>query len=210
MRINDIILEALTEAQAKNVTVVYGGRFQPMHQGHYLLYSKLVKQFGQENVFIATTFSKEAEKEHRAGNFSKNPFTFDEKAGIIKKMFGITNVVQTSPYRPDLSKMGRNSDDSAVVLVFSAKDAGRLKSSPTIHPLPKDLSAMESYTENGDINRAYLLEMPIEKGGMSATDFRNDMANPELAIEEKQKTFVNFFGKFDQEVFDIIVERVSS
>jgi hypothetical protein len=206
MRYSDIIL---TEAQAKQITVVYGGRFQPMHSGHYALYQKLTRRFGEDNVFVATTVSKEAQTQQKAGNFSKNPFTFEEKTYIAKKMFGIQNIVQTSPYRPELDKMGRDPNTNGVVLVFSEKDAGRLKSSPSIHPLPKDLNSMEAYYEDGNMKRAYILEMPIEQGGMSATDFRNDMSDSGMDDNEKQNTFVKFFGKFDQEIFDFIKERLS-
>lgn len=206
MRYSDIIL---TEAQAKQITVVYGGRFQPMHAGHNSLYQKLTQRFGKDNVFVATTVSKEAQTQQKAGNFSKDPFTFEEKTYIAKKMFGIQNIVQTSPYRPELDKMGRDPNTSGVVLVFSEKDAGRLKSSPSIHPLPKDLNSMEAYYEDGNMKRAYILEMPIEEGGMSATDFRKDMSNSELDDNEKQNTFVKFFEKFDQEIFDFIKERLS-
>lgn len=198
----------LLEEQAKQITVVYGGRFQPMHAGHYALYSKLAQEFGADNVFIATMFGKKQQAAHAAGNYGSDPFTFEEKAYIIKKMFGISNVVNTSPYQPDLSKMGRNPETSAVVLAFSAKDAGRLKTGGVLHPMPQDKKSLETYFENGSTHRAYIKEMPIEKGGMSATDFRTAMASNSPA-EEKQKTFVEFFGKFDQEIFDFIEERVS-
>ena len=34
--------------------VIYGGKFQPFHAGHFEIYQKLVKEFGKENVFIST------------------------------------------------------------------------------------------------------------------------------------------------------------
>ena len=37
----------------KKVVVVYGGRFQPMHKGHYGTYQHLVKKIGKNNVFIS-------------------------------------------------------------------------------------------------------------------------------------------------------------
>ena len=205
MRYTDL----LTEAQAKQITVVYGGRFQPMHQGHFSLYKKLVQRFGEENVVIATMLSKAAQAQQASGDYTKDPFTFKEKTYIMRKMFGITRVMDTSPYRPDISQAGRSPENSAVVLVFSAKDAGRLKGSATIHPLPQSfkVDSLEAYMEDGNIKRAYLLEMPIEKGGMSATDFRTVMASDSPA-EEKQETFVEFFGKFDQEIFDFIEGRL--
>ena len=38
-----------------NIVVVYPGRFQPFHKGHYHSYSQLVSKFGKQNVFIATS-----------------------------------------------------------------------------------------------------------------------------------------------------------
>jgi len=38
-----------------NVVVVYPGRFQPFHKGHYHSYSQLVSKFGKNNVYIATS-----------------------------------------------------------------------------------------------------------------------------------------------------------
>lgn len=204
MRYNDLI----SEDKTKNVTVVYGGRFQPMHSGHFALYNKLANQFGKENVFIATMFGKKQQAAHGAGNYSEDPFTFEEKAKIIQKMFGISNVVNTSPYQPDLSAMGRDPAKTAVIMAFSAKDAGRLKTGGVLHTLPSDTSSLETYHENGSVNRAYILEMPIEQGGMSATDFRATMASNK-SPEDKQKVFTKFFGKFDQQVFDFIEGRVT-
>ena len=44
----------LTEDIEKKV-VVYAGRFQPFHKGHYLTYMHLVKTFGKNNVYIGTS-----------------------------------------------------------------------------------------------------------------------------------------------------------
>ena len=58
MRYYDILKEGTTD----QITVFYGGRFQPMHKGHYSLYLKLVREYGADNVFIATTFGKKQQK----------------------------------------------------------------------------------------------------------------------------------------------------
>ncbi len=88
----------LTEDVATDIAVFYGGRFQPMHKGHHKVYMDLVEQFGSSNVFIATTIAKNATPE-------KDPFSYEEKTGIMQNMFGIPakQIVQTSPYRPDVS-----------------------------------------------------------------------------------------------------------
>ena len=136
MRISDILMEATTD----NVTVFYGGRFQPMHKGHYSLYKQLTAKFGSSNVFIATTFGKNQQEMHAAGNYSTDPFTFEEKAEIAYTMFDIPSghIVNTLPYTPDVTLVGRNPETTAVVLVFSEKDAGRLKAGGALAPLPDD------------------------------------------------------------------------
>lgn len=200
------ISEILTEAVADQVTVFYGGRFQPMHKGHYGLYKKLAAQFGADNVFIATTFGKKQQELHMAGNYSTDPFTFEEKADIMSRMFGIprNQIVDTQPYKPDLSLVGRDPARTATVLAFSEKDAGRLKSGGVLAPLPDDMSNLQTTDEN----RVYFVTMPTNEGGMSASDFRTVMAS-NVPEPEKKKSFQQFFGKFDQEVFDMIQQRLT-
>ena len=36
----------LIEAEATDIAVFYGGRFQPMHSGHFQVYMDLVRKFG--------------------------------------------------------------------------------------------------------------------------------------------------------------------
>lgn len=200
------ISEILTEAIAKQITVFYGGRFQPMHQGHFALYRRLTAKFGADNVFIATTFGQKQQSLHAAGDYSTDPFTFEEKASIMHQMFGIptSNIVNTQPYKPDLSLVGRDPATTATVLAFSEKDAGRLKSGGVLAPLPDDINNLQTTDEN----RVYFDTLPAEQGGMSATDFRKVMAS-NVPEQEKAQEFVKFFGKFNQDVFDFIQQRLT-
>jgi nicotinamide mononucleotide adenylyltransferase len=201
MRISDII----TEGIAKQVTVFYGGRFQPMHKGHHTLYEKLVNKFGADNVFIATTFAAKQQAMHTANDYSTDPFTLEEKASIMSKMFGIplNRIVNTLPYQPDVSLVGRDKSNTATVLAYSDKDKGRFKPGNVMAPLPDDLNNLQTEDEN----RVYYIAMPVDEGGMSATKFREVMSS-DATFEDKQKKFVGFFGKFDQEIFDFIEGRV--
>ena len=203
MRINDIIMEAITN----NVTVFYGGRFQPMHKGHNSLYKQLVSRFGSDNVFIATTFGQKQQAMHKSGDYSTDPFTFEEKADIAYKMFGIPNghIVNTQPYKPDPALVGRDPGSTAVVLAFSEKDAGSLKETETLRQLPDDMSELET----ADTPRVYFVTMPVNEGGMSATDFRKEMAGT-ASDSDKEKVFTAFFGKFDKEVYDFIINRLTN
>ena len=200
-----LIKEFIITEKVDNVAVFYGGRFQPMHQGHHALYKRLVAQFGAANVFIPTTFGQKQQAMHTAGNYSTDPFTFEEKADIASKMFGIPrdHILNTQPYKPDLGMAGRDPNNTATVLAFSEKDAGRLKAGGALAPYPDNEDELLPASQG----RVYFLTMPIEAGGMSATDFRNMMAS-DANPQEKANVFKQFFGKFDQEVFDFIESRL--
>lgn len=201
-----LIREFIIKESVDNVAVFYGGRFQPMHQGHFTLYKKLTGQFGAGNVFIATTFGQKQQAMHKAGNYSTDPFTFEEKQAIMGKMFGIpsNHVLNTLPYKPDVTLAGRQPDNTAIVLVFSAKDTGRLGASPNVLPYPD----REEELLPASSGKVYYIEMPIEQGGMSATDFRNTMAS-NSSPDKKAQVFQQFFGKFNQEIFDFIEDRLT-
>lgn len=54
MRASEFITED-NETGVSNYAVVYGGRFQPPHSGHYAVYKFLTNIFNPNNVFIATS-----------------------------------------------------------------------------------------------------------------------------------------------------------
>tara|TARA_Y100000389_G_scaffold27801_1_gene23820 strand:- start:15775 stop:16368 length:594 start_codon:yes stop_codon:yes gene_type:complete len=188
----------LTEDVATDIAVFYGGRFQPMHKGHHKVYMDLVEQFGSSNVFIATTIAKNATPE-------KDPFSYEEKTGIMQNMFGIPSkqIVQTSPYRPDVSLTGKDPANTAIVLVFSAKDAGRLKGGNYLRDYEPGAEMVPSD------QAGYILEVPIQEGGMSATDFRNAMKNDSLNDNQKMMKFREFFGSINQQVYEFIKGKLN-
>jgi|TARA_B110000495_G_C23009203_1_gene596700 hypothetical protein len=201
MIINEIIQ---IKEDVGSITVFYGGRFQPMHQGHRDVYKHLVTKFGADNVFIATTFSQKATKAHAAGNYGDDPFTFDEKKSIMSTMFSIPadKIINSNPYRSEPSTVGRDNNTTGVVLVFGAKDAGRLGGSANVQQLPDDISTIKPQSE-----MIYFYEAPLMQGGMSASDFRAAMAS-DASLEAKQQQFTKFFGKFDQKIFSFIEDRL--
>ena len=89
--VESILLEA---AKVENLIVVYSGRFQPFHKGHYATYSHLVKKFGKDKVYIGTS--------NKTDN-KKSPFNFKEKKQIMTTMFGVPSnriVEVKNPYVP--------------------------------------------------------------------------------------------------------------
>ena len=76
-----LVEQLLKESESvTDYVVVYSGRFQPFHKGHYATYQHLVKKFGKDNVYIGTSDKTDNQK---------SPFNFKEKKTIMTKMFGI-------------------------------------------------------------------------------------------------------------------------
>lgn len=187
----------LVEAEATDIAVFYGGRFQPMHSGHFQVYMDLVRKFGSDNVFIATTVSKTATPD-------KDPFSFDEKKYLMNKMFNIpeNRIVNTQPYKPDVSLTGKDPANTAILLVFSEKDAGRLKTGGYLR-MYKDGEQLTTGDEAG-----YIYTVPVKDDGRSATTFRNVM-RMDADEAKKQEVFTDFFGAFNPEVYKFVKDKLN-
>ena len=83
--VDQILLE--DKNPVKKTVVIYVGRFQPMHKGHYGTYQHLVKKFGKNNVYIGTSDKVE---------LPKSPFNFREKVKIFQIFY--KNNVETIFY----------------------------------------------------------------------------------------------------------------
>jgi hypothetical protein len=187
----------LIEEAASDIAVFYGGRFQPMHSGHHQVYMDLVDKFGSDNVFIATTVSKTAQAD-------KDPFSFDEKKQIMTTMFNIpeNKIINTQPYRPDVTLTGKDPNNTALVLVFSEKDAGRLSTGGYLR-MYKDGEQLTTSDEAG-----YIYVVGVKDDGRSATTFRNGM-RMNIDIEDKKKVFKDFFGNYNDEIFNFVLDKLN-
>jgi len=208
------ILE-LFESVAKTPVVFYGGRFQPMHKGHFGVYKHLVNKFGVDNVFIATMFGKKQQQAHAAGDYSTDPFTFQEKADIIATMYGVPkdHVVETMPYRPDISKIGRDPATNYLVLALGDKDAARLGSGNVIQDYQENMLPEPNMDpETGQV-RAYKYTVPSMEGGMNASQFRSDVKSAQDLTAMREK-FDDYFGGAQQNpnsrnrIFDMVVRSI--
>ena len=188
------ILE-LFESIVKTPVVFYGGRFQPMHKGHFGVYKHLVSKFGVDNVFIATMFGKKQQQAHVAGDYSTDPFTFQEKADIIATMYGVPkdHIVETMPYRPDMSKIGRDPATNYLVLALGAKDAQRLGSGNVIQDYEENMLPEPNKDPETGQERAYKYTVPSMEGGMNASQFRSDIKGTDKE-QTLRDIFDNYFG----------------
>jgi hypothetical protein len=104
---------------------VYPGRFHVFHQGHRAVYDHLVKQFGPENVYIATSAKQ---------NETDSPFTYSDKVDMMTKMGVPTGriVPVTNPYNiKEIAKtLGLDPEQDRLIYALGAKDAERFEYKP--------------------------------------------------------------------------------
>jgi hypothetical protein len=172
--------------------VIYSGRFQPFHKGHYAAYEKLVSKFGKDNVYIATS--------NKTDN-DKSPFNFKEKVIIMGKMFGIppSKIVQVAnPYSPKevLSKF--DGKTTQYIAAVGEKDANRLQGK---YFKPYNGKAGYGYDEIG-----YTYIVPPESNPISGTDVRKGLGGDE---ETAKKFFTKAYPKFDKDIFKMITKKLN-
>jgi hypothetical protein len=178
----------LTES-VKEKVVVFGGRFQPFHAGHYKTYKHLCSVFGAKNVYIATSNVQDS---------NKSPLSFNEKRDIAVKVFGVSpsKFIQVkSPYQPVEILRDFNDATTALIIALGEKDAMRL-GGQYFKPYKNDKD-MEGYMTKGYVYS----KTPSNSFG--ATDVRN-MFRSNLSADEKEKQFQKFFGKYNKDVFQML------
>jgi len=190
------------QAEGKPRTVaVFTGRFQPFHAGHYSIYQEMVKRFGKENVFIATSDKTEA---------GKSPFGFADKEEIMTRMFDIPEemIVQVkNPYAP-VEVLQSLPPGTTYVTAVSQKDADRLTGGRYFEPYdPKN--SKSGYAERGYFIVAPEMQLDIDGKNISGTQVRAIFGNPNITDEVKQEIFTKIYGKFDKQIFDKIVKTTT-
>ena len=191
-----LVESILGEAESvDNKVVVYSGRFQPFHKGHYATYSHLVKKFGKNNVYIGTS--------NKTDN-NKSPFNFKEKVMIITKMFGIPSnkIIQVkNPYVPTEVLKKFDKDTTAFITVVGKKDASRL-GGKFFTPY-KDNLDFEGYEDRG-----YVYIAPNQSNPISGTEVRNGLKS---GSDDDKKVFFTkrAYPKFDKKIFDFITNTLN-
>jgi hypothetical protein len=187
--VESILLEA---ASIDKQIVVYSGRFQPFHKGHYATYEQLVKKFGGDNVYIATS---------NVTNSSNSPFNFSEKKAIMTKMFGIPSskiVNVRNPYAPSEILNKYNEDTTALIVVVGEKDEQRLGGK---YFTPYKGKATEPY-----LDRGYVYAAPATSNPISGTDVRYWLSSGTDA--DRKKNFTKVYPKFDDQIFKMITLKL--
>ena len=186
-------LKEVDKPEVTKTVVVYSGRFQPFHSGHYISYLKLCKKFGKDNVYIGTSNDTSG---------AKSPFNFNEKVKIMTKMFGVPSdkIVQVrNPYAPKEILSHFDGKTTQYIAAVGEKDADRLKGK---YFKPYNGKAGYGYEEIG-----YVYPVPAESNAISGTDVRNWLGKG--ADEEKKKGFLKAYPKFDKDIFNMITGKLN-
>ncbi len=105
---------------------VYPGRFHVFHRGHQAVYDHLVKQYGPENVYIATSAKQDTKQ--------NSPFSYADKERMMVKM-GVPpgRIIKiVNPYKIDeIAKvLGLDDQQDNLIYALGAKDAQRFTYKP--------------------------------------------------------------------------------
>lgn len=179
-------------AQMDKVVVVYSGRFQPFHKGHFATYDNLVRKFGKDSVYIGTS---------NVTDSKKSPFNFKEKKAIMMQMFGISSskiVNVKNPYRPEEILNKYDSDTTGLIVVVGEKDQNRLSG--------KYFTPYKNKVEQGYLDKGYVYASPATANPISGTDVRYWLSAG--SEEERKKNFIKAYPKFDSQIFKLITLKL--
>ena len=203
------LFESICESEGLRPVVIYGGKFQPFHKGHFEIYQKLCKEFGQQNVFISTRDldkSKLRQKDYRENHI----FTFDEKVLIMTQLFHIPEKqiikVARTPYLPSWKEIPVEGSNYAFITIAGEKDADRFKR------LSNAEMKVEPYKKgkklHSCLDHKYYYHVGNEKAFLSATTVRN-FFREQHDVDDQKEFFVEAFGKFNKQIFDLVVARIN-
>ena len=194
--LSNFLVESIMEDEnpIKKTVVIYVGRFQPMHKGHYGTYQHLVKKFGKDNVFVGTSDKVER---------PKSPFNFKEKVKIMTTMFGIpkSKIYKVkNPYKPTEILKKFDEETTAFVTVVGEKDKNRLGG--------KYFTPYKGEPSEGYLDRGYVYAAPSSGGGISGTETRNGLS---VGSDDQKKDFFKkrAYGKFNATIFKMITDKLN-
>jgi hypothetical protein len=190
---NFLVESILLEADSiDKVVVVYSGRFQPFHKGHYATYDNLVRKFGKDSVYIGTS---------NVTDSKKSPFNFKEKKAIMTNMFGIPSnkiVNIRNPYAPEEILKKYDEDTTGLIVVVGEKDQNRLSG--------KYFTAYKGKVTEPYLDRGYVYASPATANPISGTDVRYWLSAGSEA--ERKKNFTKAYPKFDDQIFKMITLKL--
>jgi len=190
------------KSKIKKVIAIYPGRFQPFGPHHKKVYDTLKSKFG--DAYITTSAIQQP---------PRHPLSFNEKVKHMVKMGVPKNKIinEKVPYVANNLLKKFDKDTTAVVYVFGAKDAGRLKGGTKksggktyYQDFKKNINDLKGFEEHG-----YIYEAPTVKvsGISSGTEIRNLLGSPKIDDKKREQIFKKTFGYFDNSTYEMMTSR---
>lgn len=198
-----------TEGDAiENVVAIYPGRFQPMGRHHAEAFRWLQSQFGEENVYIATSDKV---------NPPKSPLNFEEKKdAMLAHGIPESQIVQVrNPYKAEEILSSYDPETTAVAFMVGQKDmkgdprfrVGEKKSGGATYfqEFESNIKNLRPFSEHGYLVVAPHISLDIAGyGEMCGTTCRAALADGD------QELFANVMGFFDEDLFNLFKQKFES
>jgi hypothetical protein len=203
----ELIEDLLPEGsdKIKKVVGIYGGRFQPFGPHHLKTYKWLKSKV--DDAYITTTNIKKP---------PRHPMNFQEKIRHMVKM-GIPKnriVEEKIPYVAKNVLKKYDSNTTAVIYIFGAKDAGRLSGgtkkdgSPSYYQeYTKNKNNLKGYEEHGYIMTAPHVSVKVGSKEVSGTVMRDLLGSPKIDEKDRPKLFKDAFGYFNKGIYQMMTNK---
>jgi hypothetical protein len=195
-----------------NYLVIYPGRFHPFHLGHKASYDWLANQFGENNVFVASSNVQQADT---------SPFSFSDKTQMATKL-GIPagHIINVkNPYQAgEITSRLSDEEKANTILVFavSAKDAERFNFAPKkdgspgyLQPMPENKKGMKPMTQHG-----YVAVTPTVNFRVSGRDANSASQIRKLYLDgndnDRNQIIADLYGAPDSELRDMFDQRLGA
>ena len=193
-----------------NYLVIYPGRFHPFHQGHTASYNWLTKQFGENNVYVASSNVQDP---------ATSPFEFSDKVKMATKLgipsghfVNVKNPYQATEITSSLSDQEKA--DTALVFAVSEKDAQRFNFAPKkdgspgyLQPVPANKKSMKPMTKHG-----YVAITPTVNFRVKGADANSASQIRKLYLDgnntDRLQIITDLYGAPDPELKDMFDERL--
>lgn len=186
--------------------VIYPGRFHPFHRGHKMVYDWLVKNYGTESVYIATSNSQAP---------LTSPFNFDEKYTMMTSL-GVPSdkVVQVkNPYQAKEIKDNFDPTETRLIFAVSEKDSERFSFAPKKDGSPGYLQPLDDTSNRPFSEQGYVTLVPTFTFKVAGQDANSATQIRARYIEgnnqDRAQIIHDLYGRVDPKIKDIFDRKLS-